>query len=165
MYCPDDRPQWKVLRNKDIFTGVNSFQWLVMFFINYYQTLSYYFFLSVTLWYKCYIIRHRKKRKIAKNDFFCSHFFEGSQVVHENMPQIKSLLLAGPRGVGKKMLLRAICTETGANLFDLTAENIAGKYPGKSGLTMLIHMVTKVCVISWQEQIAFAIISICITKL
>ncbi|CAK8678578.1 unnamed protein product [Clavelina lepadiformis] len=68
----------------------------------------------------------------------------GSQVVHENMPQVKSLLLAGPRGVGKKMLLRAICTETGANLFDLTAENIAGKYPGKSGLTMLIHMVTKV---------------------
>nr|CAB3255453.1 IQ and AAA domain-containing protein 1-like [Phallusia mammillata] len=68
----------------------------------------------------------------------------GSQFVHENMPQIKSLLLAGPRGVGKKMLLYALCTESGANLFDLSAENIAGKYPGKSGLTMLIHMVTKV---------------------
>ena len=60
------------------------------------------------------------------------------------MPQIKSLLLAGPRGVGKKMLMHSICTETGANLFDLTAPNIAGKYPGKSGLAMLIHMVTKV---------------------
>ena len=70
--------------------------------------------------------------------------FLGSQAVHENMPQIKSLLLAGPRGVGKKMLMHSICTETGANLFDLTAPNIAGKYPGKSGLTMLIHMVTKV---------------------
>ncbi|XP_039272100.1 dynein regulatory complex protein 11-like isoform X2 [Styela clava] len=68
----------------------------------------------------------------------------GSQFVHQNMPQIKSILLAGPRGVGKKMLLHAICTETGANLFDLTPENIAGKYPGKSGLAMLIHMVTKV---------------------
>uniref|UniRef100_H2YYK9 ATPase AAA-type core domain-containing protein n=1 Tax=Ciona savignyi TaxID=51511 RepID=H2YYK9_CIOSA len=68
----------------------------------------------------------------------------GSQVVHENIPQIKSLLLAGPRGVGKKMLMKSICTETGANLFDLTAQNIAGKYPGKSGLAMLIHMVTKV---------------------
>ena len=71
-------------------------------------------------------------------------FFSGSQAVHENMPQIKSLLLAGPRGVGKKMLMHAICTETGANLFDLTAANIAGKYPGKSGLAMLLHMVTKV---------------------
>jgi len=60
------------------------------------------------------------------------------------MPQIKSLLLAGPRGVGKKMLLHAICTESGANLFDLSAENIAGKYPGKQGLALLIHMVTKV---------------------
>lgn len=64
--------------------------------------------------------------------------------MHENMPQIKSILIAGPRGVGKKMLMHAICTETGANLFDLTPENIAGKYPGKSGLAMLIHMVTKV---------------------
>lgn len=68
----------------------------------------------------------------------------GSQAVHENMPQIKSILLAGPRGVGKKMLVHAMCTETGANMFDLTPDNIAGKYPGKSGLAMLIHMVTKV---------------------
>ena len=33
---------------------------------------------------------------------------------------------------------------TGANLFDLTATNIAGKYPGKSGLQMLMHLVLKV---------------------
>lgn len=69
------------------------------------------------------------------------------------MPLIKSILLAGPRGVGKKMLVHALCTETGANLFDLTPENIAGKYPGKSGLTMLIHMVTKV----WFEQLKLII--------
>ena len=68
----------------------------------------------------------------------------GSQSVHEKAPPIKSLLLAGPRGVGKRSLVHAICTETGANLFDLTAANIAGKYPGKSGLQMLIHMVLKV---------------------
>lgn len=54
------------------------------------------------------------------------------------------MLLAGPRGVGKRMLVDIICTETGANLFDLSAENIAGKYPGKEGLKMLIHMVFKV---------------------
>uniref|UniRef100_A0A8C3KD71 IQ motif containing with AAA domain 1 n=1 Tax=Calidris pygmaea TaxID=425635 RepID=A0A8C3KD71_9CHAR len=68
----------------------------------------------------------------------------GSQIVHEKAPVVKALLLAGPAGVGKKMLVHAICTETGANLFDLSASNIAGKYPGKSGLQMMLHMVLKV---------------------
>lgn len=57
---------------------------------------------------------------------------------------MKSLLLAGPSGVGKKMLVHAICSETGANLFNLSADNIAGKYPGKSGLQMMVHLVLKV---------------------
>ncbi|CAH8544129.1 unnamed protein product [Schistosoma curassoni] len=68
----------------------------------------------------------------------------GSQSVHEKAPLIKSLLLAGPHGTGKRMLVNIICTETGANLFDLSAENIADKYPGKDGLRMLIHLVFKV---------------------
>ncbi|NXG93162.1 DRC11 protein, partial [Stercorarius parasiticus] len=68
----------------------------------------------------------------------------GSQIVHEKAPVVKALLLAGPTGVGKKMLVHAICTEAGANLFDLSASNIAGKYPGKSGLQMMLHMVLKV---------------------
>ncbi|NXK55998.1 DRC11 protein, partial [Chauna torquata] len=68
----------------------------------------------------------------------------GSQIVHEKAPLVKALLLAGPTGVGKKMLVHAICTETGANLFNLSASNIAGKYPGKNGLQMMLHMVLKV---------------------
>ncbi|XP_064516355.1 dynein regulatory complex protein 11 isoform X3 [Pseudopipra pipra] len=68
----------------------------------------------------------------------------GSQMVHENAPLVKSVLLAGPAGVGKKMLVHAICTETGANLFNLTPSNIAGKYPGREGLLMMLHMVLKV---------------------
>ncbi|XP_028924517.1 dynein regulatory complex protein 11 [Ornithorhynchus anatinus] len=68
----------------------------------------------------------------------------GSQSVHEKAPWVKTLLLAGPSGVGKKMLLHALCTETGANLFNLSASNIAGKYPGRSGLQMMLHMVFKV---------------------
>lgn len=72
--------------------------------------------------------------------------FLGSAAVHEKAPLVKSLLLAGPSGVGKKMLVHAICTETGANLFDLSAANIAGKYPGKNGLQMMLHMVFKVSV-------------------
>nr|XP_036865628.1 dynein regulatory complex protein 11 isoform X2 [Manis javanica] len=68
----------------------------------------------------------------------------GSAAVHEKAPVVKSLLLAGPSGVGKKMLVHAICTETGANLFNLSATNIAGKYPGKAGLQMMLHMVLKI---------------------
>lgn len=64
--------------------------------------------------------------------------------MHEKAPLVKSLLLAGPSGVGKKLLVHAICTETGANLFDLSAANIAGKYPGKSGLQLMLHMALKV---------------------
>ncbi|XP_037706090.1 dynein regulatory complex protein 11 isoform X2 [Choloepus didactylus] len=67
----------------------------------------------------------------------------GSASVHKKAPLVKSLLLAGPSGVGKKMLVHAICTETGANLFNLSASNIAGKYPGKSGLQMMLHVVFK----------------------
>ena len=68
----------------------------------------------------------------------------GSPGVHEKGPLIKSIMLAGPRGTGKKTLVHAICNETGANLFDLTATNIAGKYPGKDGLKLLMHMIFKV---------------------
>lgn len=42
------------------------------------------------------------------------------------------------------MLVNAICTELGAVLFDLTPSNIVGKYPGKTGLIMLVHLVNKV---------------------
>ena len=42
------------------------------------------------------------------------------------------------------MLVHAICNETGANLFDLSPANLAGKYPGKDGLKMLMHLIFKV---------------------
>ncbi len=70
----------------------------------------------------------------------------GSQAVHEKAPHVKSVMLTGPRGVGKKILVHAVCTETGANMFDLTPATIAAttKYAGKAGLAMLLHMVFKV---------------------
>ncbi|XP_058246576.1 dynein regulatory complex protein 11 isoform X2 [Hemibagrus wyckioides] len=68
----------------------------------------------------------------------------GSQVIHEKAPLVKAMLLVGPSGVGKKMLVHAVCQETGANLFDLSPLNLVGKYPGKSGLQMMLHMVFKV---------------------
>ncbi|KFP13155.1 IQ and AAA domain-containing protein 1, partial [Egretta garzetta] len=78
----------------------------------------------------------------------------GSQTVHEKAPLVKALLLAGPAGVGKKMLVHAICTETGANLFNLSVSNIAGKYPGKNGLQMMLHMVLKVAK-QWQPSVVW----------
>ncbi|XP_036616441.1 IQ and AAA domain-containing protein 1-like [Trichosurus vulpecula] len=68
----------------------------------------------------------------------------GSADIHTMAPHVRSILLAGPAGTGKKMLVNAVCTETGANLFDLSPENLEGKYPGKAGLQMMIHMVFKV---------------------
>lgn len=80
-------------------------------------------------------------------EVICHYFYcEGSQVVHEKAPHIKSLMIAGPRGVGKKMLVHAVCTETGSSMFDLTPTSIAAatRYAGKAGLNMLLHMVFKV---------------------
>lgn len=91
--------------------------------------------------------------------------------MRENAPLVKSLLLAGPSGVGKKMLVHAICSETGANLFNLTAANIAGKYPGKSGLKMMVHLVLKVLPAppSWRPfaspfQVTFSNPGLCLLK-
>lgn len=68
----------------------------------------------------------------------------GSVTIRCNAPCIRSILIAGPKGSGKKSLVYSICTEVGAVLFDLTPANIVGKYPGKSGLVMLMHLVLKV---------------------
>lgn len=64
--------------------------------------------------------------------------------MHQSAPLVRSLLITGPRLCGKNMLINAICTEIGAVLFDLSAVNIVGKYPGKTGLVMLIHLINKV---------------------
>ncbi|XP_050436618.1 dynein regulatory complex protein 11 [Adelges cooleyi] len=67
-----------------------------------------------------------------------------SKEIHQASPVVRSVLIAGVRGSGKHTLVNAVCTELGATLFDLTSANIVGKYPGKSGLTMLLHLINKV---------------------
>lgn len=68
----------------------------------------------------------------------------GSEAIRNSCPIIRSIMFTGSKGSGKKSLLYAICNEVGATLFDLTPSNIVGKYPGKSGLIMLIHLILKV---------------------
>jgi len=69
-------------------------------------------------------------------------------MLREFTPLVRSILLAGPRGSGKKLLVNAICMELGATLFDITPANIVGKYPGKSGLIMLVHLISKVYILN-----------------
>ncbi len=68
----------------------------------------------------------------------------GSEKVHETAPQIKGLLICGPRGCGKHMLLNAIVNELGANLFDISPQNIYETYREKEGIKMLMHLCSKV---------------------
>ncbi|KFM70795.1 IQ and AAA domain-containing protein 1, partial [Stegodyphus mimosarum] len=68
----------------------------------------------------------------------------GSEDIHSKGAFVKSVLFAGPHGVGKKSLVYAIANEIGAVMMNLSAENIQGKYPGKEGLQMLLHLVSKV---------------------
>ncbi|MBV97006.1 IQ and AAA domain-containing protein 1-like, partial [Eschrichtius robustus] len=68
----------------------------------------------------------------------------GSPDIHSMAPLIRSILLVGPSSMGKKMLVKTVCTETGANLFDLSPGNLQGKYPGKTGVQTLVHIVFKV---------------------
>ncbi|XP_028428382.1 dynein regulatory complex protein 11, partial [Perca flavescens] len=49
----------------------------------------------------------------------------GSPAVWEKFPVVNTLLLAGPSGVGKKMLVHTICSETGAHLFHLNPAHIS----------------------------------------
>lgn len=70
--------------------------------------------------------------------------YSGSEAVHENAPLVKSILITGPRGCGKKTLANIIANETGSTMWDLSPANIAGKYPGKDGLKMLMHLISKV---------------------
>ncbi|PSN54256.1 hypothetical protein C0J52_08623 [Blattella germanica] len=67
----------------------------------------------------------------------------GSPLVHQMAPLIKSVCIIGPPGCGKHTLANAVCTELGAVVFDLSPVNIVGKYEGKAGQQMLIHLVSK----------------------
>jgi energy-coupling factor transporter ATP-binding protein EcfA2 len=52
----------------------------------------------------------------------------GSQNVHLNLPSHKTVLLAGPRGSGKELLIHIACNELGGLLLDLSPANLAKSF-------------------------------------
>ncbi|KAF2885219.1 hypothetical protein ILUMI_20938 [Ignelater luminosus] len=61
----------------------------------------------------------------------------------ETMVKPKSVLIVGHRQSGKHLLANAIFYETRCVLFDCSPPVLAGKYKGKKGLKMLVHLLTK----------------------
>ncbi|BFY97133.1 hypothetical protein BsWGS_00172 [Bradybaena similaris] len=68
----------------------------------------------------------------------------GSPEIHQMSPLNRSVLITGLRGTGKNMLISAICTEAGANLFCIKPSNLSDKYGTKSGKKMIMHLLMKV---------------------
>ncbi|KAF1314721.1 Iq and aaa domain-containing, partial [Globisporangium splendens] len=63
-----------------------------------------------------------------------------STVVRSKTPHVRSIMLCGPKGSGKTMLVSAIANETGALVLNLSPNNLVGKFTGKTGPTKLVHM-------------------------
>ncbi|KAJ1340018.1 hypothetical protein BSLG_005342 [Batrachochytrium salamandrivorans] len=59
-------------------------------------------------------------------------------------PKITSILLFGQHGTGKSMLVRALATEMGAQILNLTPRNTANQFQGKANVTKMVHMAFKV---------------------
>ncbi|RLN47713.1 hypothetical protein BBJ29_000583 [Phytophthora kernoviae] len=64
----------------------------------------------------------------------------GSPFIRARTPLVRSLMLYGPCGSGKTMLVSALANETGALVLNLSPSNLVGKFAGKSGPTKLVHM-------------------------
>ncbi|CAG9558200.1 unnamed protein product [Danaus chrysippus] len=57
---------------------------------------------------------------------------------------VRSQLLVGPKGSGKKTLVYAIATETNSILIDLSPMNVYNKFPGPKNLKIMFHYVNRI---------------------
>ncbi|KAJ1511431.1 Dynein regulatory complex protein 11, partial [Coelomomyces lativittatus] len=68
----------------------------------------------------------------------------GLESVDDSVKLPHSILLFGPTGVGKTLLMNIIATETGASVFILTPRVTAGQYVGKANVSRMVYTVFKV---------------------
>ncbi|CAF3350275.1 unnamed protein product [Rotaria sp. Silwood1] len=66
-----------------------------------------------------------------------------SQNVHLSISPRKAVLLAGPRGSGKELLVHIACNELGGLLLDLSLANIAKSFNTAGGLKVLFAMIKR----------------------
>ena len=57
---------------------------------------------------------------------------------------VKSVMLYGAPGTGKTLAVEIIANELGGLLIHITPEKVKGLFPGKSGPTILVHMIMTV---------------------
>jgi IQ and AAA domain-containing protein len=71
----------------------------------------------------------------------------GSASIKASLPPeklIKTIMLYGPSGAGKTLMVEAVANELGALLIHLTPAKLRGEFGGKTGPTKLVHMVMTV---------------------
>ncbi|KAH8968693.1 hypothetical protein BDL97_03G141700 [Sphagnum fallax] len=67
-----------------------------------------------------------------------------SQIVNENAPFVRSLLLHGAPKTGKTLLAHAACQAAGATFLNLSASVIDGKYPGAKNINRMLQISFKI---------------------
>ncbi|CAF1118521.1 unnamed protein product [Adineta steineri] len=66
-----------------------------------------------------------------------------SQNIHMNLSSHKAVLLAGPHGSGKQLLVHIACNELGGLLLDLSPSNLAKSFNTIDGLKILFAMIKR----------------------
>ena len=64
----------------------------------------------------------------------------GSPFVKQQTPLVRSVLLCGPSGVGKTMLVESVARHLNAIVLDLSVDNTMGKFIGKPDTAKLLHL-------------------------
>jgi len=64
--------------------------------------------------------------------------------LEDKVTNVKALMLYGPAGSGKTMMVEAVCSELGAMLVNISPDRLAGLYQGKQGPTKLMHLIYKI---------------------
>jgi MoxR-like ATPase len=57
---------------------------------------------------------------------------------------VKTMMLYGPAGAGKTMMVEAVAHELGALLVNISPSKLIGQFPGKTGPAKLLHLIYKV---------------------